>query len=113
MFYFNIFKHDVEKWPNILLKSCGFHTTRLLKYVRPFFNIKHEKIKVVLRIDAHSWMDEKLKDKVAPWNGFIPINIKRNNCFQKSVWFPSHFLKQFELVLHTQTPIELLNPHFT
>ena len=29
----------VEKWPNILSKSCGVQTTRFSKYVWPFFNI--------------------------------------------------------------------------
>ena len=31
--------HNVVKWPNILLKSCGVNTTGFLKYVRPFYNI--------------------------------------------------------------------------
>ena len=31
--------HDAEKWPKILLKSCGVNTARFLKYVWPFFNI--------------------------------------------------------------------------
>ena len=30
---FNPLLHNVEKWPNILLKSCGVHTARFLKYV--------------------------------------------------------------------------------
>ena len=38
-FHINHFKHNVEKCPNILEKSCG------LKYVSLFFNIMHEKIK--------------------------------------------------------------------
>ena len=36
--------YNVSKWPNILLKSCGAHTVRLLKYVWPFYNIMHEKV---------------------------------------------------------------------
>ena len=36
---FNPLYHDVEKWPNILLKSSGVNTARFLKYVWPFFNI--------------------------------------------------------------------------
>ena len=28
--------HDVEKWSNILLKSCSLNNARFLKYVRPF-----------------------------------------------------------------------------
>ena len=32
--------HNVEKWPNILLKSRGVNTARFLKYVWPFFNMK-------------------------------------------------------------------------
>ena len=37
--WFNPLLHNVEKWPNILLKSCGVNTARFLKYAWPFFNI--------------------------------------------------------------------------
>ena len=37
--------HNVVKWPNILLKFYGVNTARFLKYVWPFYNIMHEKIK--------------------------------------------------------------------
>ena len=37
------FMHNVEKRPNILLKSCGKSTERFLKYVLPFFNIIYKK----------------------------------------------------------------------
>ena len=40
----NPFTHDVLKWPNILLKSCGVHTARFLKYVWPFYNIMRERV---------------------------------------------------------------------
>ena len=40
----NLFMHDVEKWPNILLKS-GSVNARFLKYVWSFFNIVQEKVK--------------------------------------------------------------------
>ena len=33
---FNIVMQNVEKWPNIPLKSCGIKTARLLKYVWSF-----------------------------------------------------------------------------
>ena len=36
--------HNVVKWANILKKSCGVHTARILKYVWPFYNIMHERI---------------------------------------------------------------------
>ena len=36
--------HNVEKWPDLLLKSCGVNTARFLKYIWPFFNIMHGKI---------------------------------------------------------------------
>ena len=42
---FNLFMHDVEKWPTVLLKFCIVHTARFLMYVWPFFNI-HERVKV-------------------------------------------------------------------
>ena len=38
----NPFMHNVEKWPNIL-KYCGVHTARILKYVWPLFNL-HETV---------------------------------------------------------------------
>ena len=41
---FNPFMHNVVKWPNILYKSCGVNTARVLKYVWPFYNITHEKV---------------------------------------------------------------------
>ena len=34
--------HNAVKWPNIL---CGVHTARFLKYVWPFYNIMHERVK--------------------------------------------------------------------
>ena len=34
----------VEKWPDILQKSCGVNLGRFLKYVWPFFNIKPESV---------------------------------------------------------------------
>ena len=39
--------HNVVKWPKILLKSCGVHTPRFLKYVWPFYNIMHESVKYI------------------------------------------------------------------
>ena len=33
----DLFMYNYEKWPNVLLKFCGVHTTRFLKYVWPFF----------------------------------------------------------------------------
>ena len=43
--FFNPFMHNVVKWPNILSESCGVHTARFLKYVWPFYNIMHERVK--------------------------------------------------------------------
>ena len=37
--------HNVDKWPNILLKPYGMNTARFLKYVWLFFNIMHESVK--------------------------------------------------------------------
>ena len=34
---FHPFMHNVEKWPNILEKSCGVHTSKSFKYIWPFF----------------------------------------------------------------------------
>ena len=44
----NPFMHNVVKWPNVLQKFCHVHTARFLKYVWPFYNIMHEKVKNVL-----------------------------------------------------------------
>ena len=35
--------HNVVKWSNILLKSCGVRTARFLKCVWPFYNM-HERL---------------------------------------------------------------------
>ena len=40
--------HNVVKWPNILKTSCGVNTTRFLKYVWPFYNIMHERVKATI-----------------------------------------------------------------
>ena len=42
---FNPFMHNVVEWPNKILKSCGVHTAGSLKYVCPFYNIMHERVK--------------------------------------------------------------------
>ena len=49
--WLNSFMHNVVKWPNILQKSWGAHTTRFLKYVWPFHNIMHGR--VILQINAY------------------------------------------------------------
>ena len=41
----NPFMHNVVKWPNILLKFCGVNIARFLKYVWPFYNIMHERVR--------------------------------------------------------------------
>ena len=41
----NPFMHNVVKWPNILKKSYDVNTARFLKYVWPFLNIMHERVK--------------------------------------------------------------------
>ena len=38
----------VEKWPNVLWKSCDVHTARFLKYVWTFFNTILEKASITL-----------------------------------------------------------------
>ena len=43
-FQLNYFMHNVVKWANIFLKSCGVHTARFLKYVWPFYKIMHERV---------------------------------------------------------------------
>ena len=46
----NPFMYNVVKWPNILEKSCGVNTARFLKYVWPFYNIMHKRVKWVWKI---------------------------------------------------------------
>ena len=41
---FNSFMHNVVKWPNILLKSCGVNTVRFLRHVWSFCNVMHERV---------------------------------------------------------------------
>ena len=43
----NLFMYNVVKWSNILLKTCGVSNARFLKYVWPFYNIMHERVKKV------------------------------------------------------------------
>ena len=38
--------HNVEKWPNMFLKSFVVNTARFLKYVWPFFNIIHGRVNI-------------------------------------------------------------------
>ena len=42
--------NNIEKWPNIILKSCGIDTAKLFKHVWPFFNIMHQKVKGAILI---------------------------------------------------------------
>ena len=42
---FKCFMHNAEKWPNMLYKFCVALTAKFLKYVRPFFNVMHGKVK--------------------------------------------------------------------
>ena len=70
--------HDVEKWPNVLQKSCGVNTTRFLNYVWTFFNIKHRKFK-------HGIL-------------FLTCNIKFSNEYLwYRAWFTPHL---FNLAMH-------------
>ena len=43
---FNPLFHNVENWPNILLKSCGVNTARFFKYVWSLFNIMKQRVNV-------------------------------------------------------------------
>ena len=45
-FFIDLFMHNVEKWPDVLYKSCGVNTARFLKYVWPFYNAMHERVKL-------------------------------------------------------------------
>ena len=47
----NPFVHNVVKWPNILLKSCGVNSARFLKYIWPFYNTMHERVKRIRQSD--------------------------------------------------------------
>ena len=37
--------YNIKKWPNTLQKSCGVNSAKFLKYIWPFSNIMHEKVK--------------------------------------------------------------------
>ena len=45
--------HGVAKWPNMLWKSCVVHGAGFLKYVWPFFNIMHGRVKTAGHHVAH------------------------------------------------------------
>ena len=55
---FNSFMHNVVKWPK-KKKKCGIHTARFLKYVWPFYNIMHERVKLPFFSVTHSlhWLN--------------------------------------------------------
>ena len=41
---FDSFMYNVEKWPNILPRSCSDHTAKTFKACLAIFNIIHEKV---------------------------------------------------------------------
>ena len=45
--------HNIGKWSNILQKYCGVHNASFFKYVWPFFDIIHERVKII-QATAHS-----------------------------------------------------------
>ena len=63
-YLFNLFMHNVVKWPNILWKSCSVHTAKFLNYDWQFFNILYEKVK---------WSNDK-------WNSGQLENFSINEC---------------------------------
>ena len=79
-FFVNSFMHNVVKWPNILQKSCGVNTARLLKYVWPFSNIMHERVKkkgplcsdttTRIPISGNKWNKNKWKSTFKERDGF-------------------------------------------
>ena len=56
---FNLFMHNVEKWPNTLLKFCSVNTVRYLKYVWLFLNIIHERVNV--KVQTYLAIESPLK----------------------------------------------------
>ena len=38
----NSFIHHIEKWSNVLQKSCGMNTGRFFKFAWPFFSVMNE-----------------------------------------------------------------------
>ena len=50
--------HNVVKWLNILQKSCSVNTARFFKYVWPFYNIMHERVKAKYSI-LDAWQDSE------------------------------------------------------
>ena len=56
----NPFMHNVVKWPNILWKSCGVNTAGFLKYIWPFYNIMHERVKK-LSLMIKKWQTTHVK----------------------------------------------------
>ena len=50
----NLFMHNVEKWPNILLKFCGVSIARSKKCIWPFFSIMYERVKATKITSIHA-----------------------------------------------------------
>ena len=50
--------NNFEKWPNILLKSCSVNTARFSKFGH-FFNIRHERVKLALKLKFFKTMQYK------------------------------------------------------
>ena len=45
MTLFNVLMHNIKKWLNVFLKSCGVNTVGFLKLIWPFFNNMHGRVK--------------------------------------------------------------------
>ena len=55
----NPFIHNVEKWLNIPLKSCGVNVARFLKHVWPFLNPMNERVNHLVELNPYDLADNK------------------------------------------------------
>ena len=92
--YFNPFRHYLEKLPKILLKSWGVYTTRFLSYFKSLLNIMHERLihfrynntkyMTLSFIKWHRWQTESVEtncircpDGVSYWQKHFGIKKKQ------------------------------------
>ena len=91
---FNPFMLTIAKWPNVFQKSCGVETARFLKYVWPFCNTMHERVKtfhverkfqdIITQTSKHEYNknDKMLRNQRAK---IIPFFCKQGNLNSSSM----------------------------
>ena len=90
----NPFMHNVVKWPNILWKSCGVNTAGFLKYIWPFYNIMHERVKKGLEQSTSLTIDAIFFLKMLPLTMSISWPVFMIYSFLDQKIYPTKALSQ-------------------